>query len=66
MPVKKKEELKVVCGRCSERFKDEAAYAGHVCSATGFRADSPEHLGPGFKAASEAALKRGAEKAGEK
>lgn len=54
-----------VCGQCQKEFKDEAAYLDHVCETTGFKPSNPEHLGPDFAAASEAALKRGEERKGE-
>lgn len=55
-----------VCGQCNKTFATEAEYLDHTCEATGFNPTQAEHLGEDFAAIQEAALKRGADRAGEK
>lgn len=54
-----------ICGQCNQQFNTEEDYLGHKCPSTGFTPTQPEHLGPEFKAISEAALARGATRVGE-
>lgn len=56
---------KHICGQCGHGFATEELYLEHTCSTTGFKPTEPENLGEGFAAIQEAALERGAERAGE-
>lgn len=57
------QELKNICGQCNQGFASEQEYLDHTCATTGFTPQDPEHLGPEFVAASQAALERGAKRA---
>lgn len=54
-------ELKHICGVCSEGFETEEQYCDHKCS-DGFTPKDAEHLGEEFMAVSEAAVARGEER----
>lgn len=48
-----------ICGQCNQQFTSEEEYLIHKCATTGFTPKEPDHLGPEFKAISEAAVARG-------
>ena len=52
-----------ICGQCQKGFETEKKYLEHNCDVTGFKPTDPRHLGEGFAKISEAALKRGNERA---
>jgi len=49
-----------ICGSCKKGYRTDKEYCDHKCAATGFTPRDNEHQGEKFKAASEAALARGA------
>lgn len=59
----KKTEQKHICGACGTDYNTEKEYCNHICSATGFKPNTVEHLdatsGGKFSIQSAEALKRG-------